>query len=53
MKYTCLDCKRKVLIHSKSMKDYVKFYADKGVYLCRKCRSKVILKELERRLNDQ
>ncbi len=53
MKCRCVECGPLVGMDKKTIRKDMLYYAEKSIYLCRYCRHKVILKELERLLNDQ
>ncbi len=53
MKVICLDCGKNIPLHRKHITTEINYYIEKGLYFCRNCRKKIILKELERLLNDK
>lgn len=53
MKVKCERCKKKILYNKRSTTKEITKFMDKGVYLCRPCRRKIILKELKRLLDEK
>ena len=49
MRFTCLDCKKKIIIRFSDITPSFGYYAKKGIYLCRNCKNQVLLDDLKKR----